>query len=173
MDQNIIIAEGDQVNGQDIILLSNPARKRTIESIQHNEVVWCKTQKEAEDFCKLLHAAGKKWRDGESYSELTYSTNYAGNLSYHVTAGEYSSREHYIHYGLISIPANEFIPANEPTIYELVKEIHQKIMISRSSVTYQLCPMCSGLKYVPSMSTTINQQCSICSGKGIIPQHII
>lgn len=33
--------------------------------------VHCKTEKEAVDFCKQMHEHGMKWRDGNSYLELT------------------------------------------------------------------------------------------------------
>lgn len=33
--------------------------------------VHCKTKKEAVDFCKQMHEHGMKWRDGNSYLELT------------------------------------------------------------------------------------------------------
>lgn len=182
MEKNIIIAEGDQVNGQDIILLSNPARKRTIESITDNEAVLCKTRQEAGEFCKLLHAAGKKWSDGDTYDKVTRSDRHPGCLCYSAR-GRYGERADYESMDYTISYATEFLEeepeseepekVNGPTIYDMVKEIHQKIMISPSSVPYQLCPMCNGLKYVPGMSTAINQQCGICSGKGIIPQHII
>lgn len=33
--------------------------------------VHCKTEEEAVDFCKQMHEHGMKWRDGNSYLELT------------------------------------------------------------------------------------------------------
>lgn len=33
--------------------------------------VHCKTEEEAKDFCKQMHEHGMKWRDGNSYLELT------------------------------------------------------------------------------------------------------
>lgn len=39
--------------------------------------VHCKTEEEAKDFCKQMHEHGMKWRDGNSYLELT---EYGKNL---------------------------------------------------------------------------------------------
>lgn len=41
--------------------------KRSIDSIKDTEVVHCKTELEAIEFCKLLHEAGKQWCTGALY----------------------------------------------------------------------------------------------------------
>ena len=45
---------------------------------KYNKIaVHCKTEEEAKDFCKQMHEHGMKWRDGNSYLELT---EYGKNL---------------------------------------------------------------------------------------------
>lgn len=34
-------------------------------------VMWCQTEEEAKEFCKLMHENGLHWRDGGSYLEKT------------------------------------------------------------------------------------------------------
>lgn len=44
--------------------------------------VHCKTEEEAVDFCKQMHEHGMKWRDGNSYLELTEYGKYLDETCY-------------------------------------------------------------------------------------------
>lgn len=44
--------------------------------------VHCKTEEEAKDFCKQMHGQGMKWRDGDSYLELTEYGKYLDETCY-------------------------------------------------------------------------------------------
>lgn len=54
--------------------------------------VHCKTEEEAVDFCKQMHEHGMKWRDGNSYLELTEYEKKLNETCYY-GSGEYSSRD--------------------------------------------------------------------------------
>ena len=44
--------------------------------------VHCKTEEEAKDFCRQMHGQGMKWRDGDSYLELTEYGKYLDETCY-------------------------------------------------------------------------------------------
>lgn len=68
--------------------------KRTLDSIKENEVVWCKSPEEAEQFCKLLDAAGKVLCSGTKYSRV--SDMYQYELCLHIKLGTFGTRESYL-----------------------------------------------------------------------------
>ena len=50
---------------------------------KYNKIaVHCKTEEEAKDFCRQMHGQGMKWRDGDSYLELTEYGKYLDETCY-------------------------------------------------------------------------------------------
>lgn len=41
--------------------------KFRFEDYQGDYVMWCKTEEEAKDFCRVMHESGRKWKSGKSY----------------------------------------------------------------------------------------------------------
>ena len=50
----------------------------------------CKTQEEAEDFCKILDKHGLAWSSGDRYIRETYWSIYKENMVYYFNEGQYS-----------------------------------------------------------------------------------
>lgn len=48
------------------------SKKINLDDYKGKYVIHCKTEEEAKDFCRVLHEAGRKWNDGESYLECTF-----------------------------------------------------------------------------------------------------
>lgn len=53
------------------------------------DIMHCKTAEEAYEFCKILHEYGFKWRDGDSYIEMTKWGKYKENTCYMYNEGRY------------------------------------------------------------------------------------
>lgn len=60
----------------------------------NKNVVHCKTEEEAKDFCKRMHEHGMKWRDGESYLECTEYGKHLSETCY-TGYGEFASYDFY------------------------------------------------------------------------------
>lgn len=50
----------------------------------------CRTQEEAEDFCKFLDSVGRCWMSGASYAKMTRYNGYKENTCYDFNAGKYN-----------------------------------------------------------------------------------
>ncbi len=167
--------------------------KRTIESIQSNEVIWCKTVQEAKEFCKLLDIAGKTWSSGMKYTTSNYWNVYAEETCYKITHSEYCNRNFFIKDGLKITPASEFLEEKEFILSQgkglqtpegvsidenwlkskVTEYIKENVPVQIKSVPYQLCPMCHGIKIVEGKKPGTAIECDICKGEGIITQHVI
>ena len=60
----------------------------------NKNVVHCKTEEEAKDFCKRMHEHGMKWRGGESYLECTEYGIHLSETCY-TGYGEFASYDFY------------------------------------------------------------------------------
>lgn len=56
-----------------------------------NVVMHCSTKEEAEDFCKVMHEAGKRWCDGEIYLNNTEWEEFKGETCYNFNSDSYGS----------------------------------------------------------------------------------
>lgn len=78
------------------------SKKFNINDYPGKYVMHCKTEEEAEDFCRVLHEAGRTWRAGNSYLEYTYweyheeCTCYNFNNGYMYDTGYYLSNNYKI-----------------------------------------------------------------------------
>ena len=50
-------------------------------------VMHCSTREEAEDFCRVMHGAGKRWDSGDYYSSITYWERYEKETCYNFNRG--------------------------------------------------------------------------------------
>ena len=67
------------------------SKKFNINDYPGKYVMHCKTEEEAKDFCRVLHEAGRKWCDNESYINSTNWFSYKKETCYFFNRGEYSS----------------------------------------------------------------------------------
>lgn len=101
--------------------------KRSIESIQENEVVWAKSPEEAKRFCTLVKSYDRKYNNGNGYlSEDLWNVD---NICYSIHDYSYCEKNYFASGGLhknikyIITPATEFIEDPEE---EKGKEIVQE-----------------------------------------------
>lgn len=55
-------------------------------------VVWCKTEEEAKEFCKMMHDAGLKWCSGDSYLQFTNWFVHEEDTCYNPNNGMFSDK---------------------------------------------------------------------------------
>ena len=70
--------------------------KFNIEDYKGNYVMHCKTEEEAEDFCRYLDNIGRKWHGGDSYVEFTEWNEYEEKTCYDFNDGYYAPISYYI-----------------------------------------------------------------------------
>jgi len=63
--------------------------KFNFEDYKGKYVMWCKTEEEAEWFCRLMHEDGRKWNGNESYLNETNWENCSEGIVYYFNEGEY------------------------------------------------------------------------------------
>ena len=66
------------------------------EDYKGDYVMWCKTEEEAKDFCRVMHESGRKWGGGDSYIETTKFLEYLDKTCYNFNKNTYSDRDDYI-----------------------------------------------------------------------------
>ena len=66
------------------------------EDYKGDYVMWCKTEEEAKDFCRVMHESGRKWGSGDSYIEKTNFLEYLDKTCYNFNKNTYSDRDYYI-----------------------------------------------------------------------------
>lgn len=144
--------------------------KRTIDSIQPDEVVHCKTPEEAEKFCKMLDDSSRCLWGKITYTGIRLA--HIEELGFIVQLGTYGSIASYESDNRKIIPATEFIEdEDEQERGELL--IKQSVPVQVKYVPYQLCPMCNGVGEIPIGIYGTTNHCRICDRKGIIPQYVI
>lgn len=67
-----------------------------IEDYKGKYVMHCKTEEEAEDFCRYLDNIGRKWHGGDSYVEFTEWNEYEEKTCYDFNDGYYAPISYYI-----------------------------------------------------------------------------
>lgn len=59
-----------------------------------NVCMHCKTEKEAEDFCREMNKAGLRWSSGTSYLKISCFSNYENYTCYYFNEGRYDNTVH-------------------------------------------------------------------------------
>lgn len=100
----------------------------------------CKTKEEAEDFCKVMDAAGLRWSNGESYLELSNFRNHENHICYFFNNGAYSGYEYVKTKGCTILEWSDYRSTKPPKVEESPKEEQEKIMetkIDDKPLSYQ------------------------------------
>jgi hypothetical protein len=63
------------------------SKKFNLDDYKGKYVMHCKTEEEAEDFCRVLHEAGRTWRAGNSYLKDSYWDYYMNDIYYMFNEG--------------------------------------------------------------------------------------
>lgn len=58
-------------------------------------VMWCKTEEEAKDFCRVMHESGRKWASDNLYINHTNYYSHTNETCYGFNDGEFSSMSYY------------------------------------------------------------------------------
>ena len=66
-----------------------------LEDYKGDYVMWCKTEEEAIDFCRVMHESGRKWASGDSYIKYPRFSDYLDETCYNFNNGSYSYRNWY------------------------------------------------------------------------------
>ena len=69
--------------------------KFIFEDYKGDYVMWCKTEEEANDFCRVMHEAGKKWGSGDSYIEYPRFSDHLDETCYNFNTDSYSYLDWY------------------------------------------------------------------------------
>lgn len=62
-------------------------RFRFTEHPEKDKVMWCKTEEEAEEFCRILSENGRTWAMGKSYYGRTNWENFRNYTCYYFNKG--------------------------------------------------------------------------------------
>ena len=60
-----------------------------VTDLKENECIHCKTKKQAKAICKLMHEAGFRWINGDSYLSKNFYHVYKSETCYHTKQGTY------------------------------------------------------------------------------------
>lgn len=103
-DQHIVVAvENTQ---------APPKPLRVVTDLGDNECIHCPTEREAEAICKLMHEAGLKWVNGDSYLTLIKWSEYKSQTYYRPKAGKRAEISYATEKGYTIHPASDFLPAS-------------------------------------------------------------
>lgn len=105
-----------------------------------NVCMHCKTEEEAEDFCKMMDKAGLRWSSGESYLELSNFRNHENHICYFFNNGAYSGYEYVKTKGCTILEWSDYRSTKPPKVEEPPKEEQEKIMetkIDDKPLSYQ------------------------------------
>ena len=58
-------------------------------------VMWCKTEEEAKDFCRVMHESGRKWENSASYIKYPRFSDLLDETCYNFNNGSYSYMDWY------------------------------------------------------------------------------
>lgn len=98
--------------------------------LHDNEVVHCRTEKEATEVFEIAHDLGYKWCTGQSFVDDTSFSYYREKTCYDILCGELSERSYYEEIGKTIISAEEFIARhNKPlsTNLSISKQVEEII----------------------------------------------
>ena len=83
--------------------------KFNIENYKGDYVMHCKTQEEANDFCRYLDSVGRKWSTGYNYINNTHYDSYGKYTAYNFNQGTYADVESYRKWGVIILEWSDFM----------------------------------------------------------------
>jgi len=74
-----------------------------------NYVMHCKTEEEAESFCRYLNENGRKWGDGHSYIDRTHYSEYKSETAYNFNNGTFCNCDFYIYYNYTILEWSDYM----------------------------------------------------------------
>ena len=83
--------------------------KFNINDYQDNYVMHCKTEEEANDFCKYLDSVGRKWRGDRSYLNRTQYHRCGEHTAYDFNKGEFAEDFWYRNRGFTVLEWSDFM----------------------------------------------------------------
>ena len=84
-----------------------------IEDYKGKYVMHCKTEEEAEIFCKYLHSIGRTWSSGYSYLSENYWYIYKELTCYNFNYGTYGDKPYYEEKGYTILEMEDFMDKEE------------------------------------------------------------
>ena len=84
-----------------------------IEDYKGKYVMHCKTEEEAEIFCKYLHSIGRTWNNGDSYLSKSYWDSYKESTCYNFNNGTYGVKQYCEEEGYIILEMEDFMDKEE------------------------------------------------------------
>lgn len=93
---------------------------KKVTDLSENEVIHCQTLKEAEAICKLMHEAGLKWNDGDSYINTNWNVF---QDCYNPKKGTHDRIEFCRKKGYTIHPASDFLA---PSLSELIDNLKKQ-----------------------------------------------
>lgn len=64
--------------------------KFRFEDYKDGYVMWCKTEEEAKDFCRVMHESGRRWRSGDDYVKYSRFTDHLDETCYNFNNGSFA-----------------------------------------------------------------------------------
>lgn len=87
--------------------------KFNIDDYKGKYVMHCKTEEEAEVFCRYLDSIGHMWDSGESYLSQNYWNFYNASTCYNFNTDTYSGKQYYEEEGYTILEAEDFMDKEE------------------------------------------------------------
>lgn len=84
-----------------------------IDDYKGKYVMHCKTEKEAEIFCKYLHSIGRTWNTGDSYVPESYWDEYKESMCYSFNDGTYCDKHCFEERGYTILEMEDFMSKKE------------------------------------------------------------
>ncbi len=85
------------------------SKKFNLDDYKGKYVMYCKTEEEAKDFCRVLHEAGRKWDDGISYEVTTRFEVFTVCTCYNFNAGSVGNYLFYDSHGYTILEWSDFM----------------------------------------------------------------
>ena len=79
------------------------------EDYKGDYIMWCKTEEEAKDFCRVMHESGRKWGSGDSYIKCSRFTDYLGETCYNFNSGSFAHKNWYKRYDFTILEWEDFM----------------------------------------------------------------
>ena len=101
-----------------------------------NYVMHCKTEKEARDFCKTMHEAGRVWESTYTYEEKIYWETYEQDTCYNFNSGTYCNVQHYIDEDYVVLEWSDFIQDPRETIVYRLSGYDVEVALEEMRIEY-------------------------------------
>lgn len=79
------------------------------EDYKGDYAMWCKTEEEAKDFCRVMHESGRTWGSGDSYIEYPRFLDHEDETCYNFNNGSFANIYWYKRYDFIILEWSDFM----------------------------------------------------------------